>query len=209
MSDVKPAKRWAFVDETFRDASPATSGRGYYQLAAALLEDDDVDAVRKRLATDFGQNGPFKASNLGQNTTGLEIVGDMLDAIVDVGCFSLVVVRHDHQIGQEIARQDCVKQLLRECESQSIRNVVLDSREAVIGPDPEVRNKKDLRTRTELARNGLVHRSMRVTHLHDDQEPLLWIPDAVGWAHRRHLLLGDSAMWDRVESMVRVIDLQR
>jgi hypothetical protein len=75
------------------------------------------------------------------------------------------------------------------------------------GSDPQARNKKDLETRRRLIVADKISRNMRMTHRHDYQEQLLWVPDAVGWAHRRHLLLGDSQLWLRVEGVTQVISL--
>lgn len=131
----------------------------------------------------------------------------MLDLVCDAPCFNLVVVRNEHRINQERARQECLERLLIELNGQKIFSLTLDSRESIVGTDPQVRNKKDLATRRRLTTAGNISRNMRMTHCHDHQEQLLWVPDAVGWAHRRHLLLGDSELWLRVEGVTQVIDV--
>jgi hypothetical protein len=46
-----------------------------------------------------------------------------------------------------------------------------------------------------------------MTHRHDRDEQLLWVPDAAGWAHRRHRLAADSDLWLKVEPITQVISL--
>lgn len=197
--------RQAFGDETFRDPRPSQGLPGYYQIAAVLVEGDDLAAFRNEVQG-HAVNGEFKASELA-NAGNRQAVADLLDFVAEAPCFSIVVIRNEHPLSQEAARQQCVERVLIEASSQKVFGVTLDSREANIGPDPEVRNKKDLATRRRLVASGQVDRNLRLEHRHDRQEPVLWVPDAVGWAHRRHLLIGDSELWEKVESVTRVIAL--
>lgn len=201
-----PPPRYAFADETFRDPRRKQGQPGYYQLAAVLVEGADVAQFRRDILAQAGASGEFKASTLADRGN-RQAVADMLDLVCNAPCFNLVIVRNDHQVNQERARQECLERLLIELAGQKVFSLTLDSRESIVGPDPQVRNKKDLETRRRLITAGDIGRNMRMTHLHDYQEQLLWVPDAVGWAHRRHLLLGDSELWLRVEGATQVIGL--
>ncbi|MDQ1741942.1 MAG: hypothetical protein QOE23_281 [Pseudonocardiales bacterium] len=168
-----PPPRYAFADETFRDPRRGQGQPGYYQLAAVLVEGGDVWQFRNDIRAQAGAAGEFKASTLADRGN-RQAVADMLDLVCNAPCFNLLVVRNNHQINQERARQECLERLLIELYGQKVFSLTLDSRESIVGPDPQVRNKKDFETRRRLVSAGSIDRNLRMTHLHDYEEQLLW-----------------------------------
>lgn len=146
----------AFVDETFMDAHGRTPG--YYQLSAALVDGTSAATLRSETLR-VAPRGGFHASALAR--AGRE--GDveaMLQHVAASDCWNLVVVTVGHLGKSEPARQHCLGALLRLLDGQKITHVVADSREAIIGRDPQARNRIDLSTLRSLRAAGHVSRHM-------------------------------------------------
>jgi hypothetical protein len=162
-----------------RDPRRAHGRLGYYQLAAVLIEAADIAQFRRDVLALVGAAGEFTASALADQGN-RKAVADMLDLVCAAPCFNLVVVRNEHHINQERARQECLEKLLIELSGQKVFSLTLDSRESIIGRDPQVRNKKDLETRRRLISADKIGRNMRMTHRHDYQEPCCGCPTRSG-----------------------------
>jgi hypothetical protein len=192
----------AYIDETFRD--PSATASGYYQLTAVLLDAPDLQVVRAQtLAISPGTT--FHTSKL-NNQGRSDLVEAMLEHVAQTPCWNLITVTsgHDEVSQQESARQRCLSKMLVLIDSHKIRHVVADSREANLGPDPQVRNRKDLNTLRTLRQTQLVDRHMTLQHQHDWAEPMLAVPDAVGWAYRQSRLRGHDHFWDLVADVTTV-----
>lgn len=193
----------AFLDETSRD--PTAERGGYYQLTAVLVDDPSVTYLRTATTATAPNNG-FHASDLNHQRRHAEIESMLHHVAAADSSWSLVVTtyRFGSRAEQEPARARCLREMLTEADKQQVRHLVLDSREATSG-DPQARNKHDLATLAGLRSAGQVSRHMTLEHKHDDAEPLLWIPDAVGWAFRAAELRGDSRYWDIVCDVTTVL----
>jgi hypothetical protein len=197
--------RRAFIDETVRDPKPDT--RGYYQLTAALIDGPAVSSLRTSTRA-AAPPGGFHASALAQ--TQVADVDRMLQHIADTpDCWNLIAATYKYEVKgqQETARRSCLERLLLDIDRSKISHVVVDSREANIGKDPEARNRNDQRTLARLRSAGHVSRHMTLEHKHDEHEPLLWLPDAAGWAFRQNELRGNPRFWDLVSDATTVYRL--
>jgi len=195
----------AFIDETTRGPNER-NGPGYYQLTAALIDGAGVMALRA--ATSALAPTGFHASELASQGQQSAVI-DMLEHVAAAQeCWSLVAATYAYRTNgqQETARQSCLRLLLGEIDRQKIREVVLDSREVAAERkvDPQRRNKRDLATLVELRRSGAVSRNMTMRHVHDSQESLLWLPDAVGWAFRQQELRADDTYFKLVAGVTTV-----
>jgi len=193
--------KFAFVDETFRD--PSSSVTAYYQLTALLVEDSEVSSLRAATVAIAPASG-FHASVLANRGDELA-VEKMLQHSAETGWHVVVVSAEHHGIGQEVARQRCLATLLEHVDQQKITRVVADSRLAIVGRDPQARNKYDLATLVALRRQQTVSRHLTLTHESGKNEQLLWLPDAVGWAFRQQELRGRQDFWDYVSGVTTVI----
>lgn len=192
--------RLAFVDESFKDASGRTPG--YYQLAAALVDGASVSTLRVETVAAAPRQG-FHASTLA-NRGRQRDVESMLDHVARSESWNVIVVTAGHLGSSEPARQRCLASMLELMDGQKITHVIADSREATLGNDPQARNRVDLTTLKTLRTSGAVSRHMTLAHEHDNREPLLYIPDAVGWAYRQYALRSNPHYWGYVSSVSTV-----
>jgi hypothetical protein len=192
----------AFIDETFRD--PGTADSGYYQLTAVII--DTVDAGAMRTAVRGVLPGEIFHTSALANAGQHAAVDRMLTTVAAEPCWNLITVTAGHLLKseQEDARQRCMAEMLRRINQHKITHVVADSREANVGRDPHVRNRLDQATLRSLRETGEVNRHMTLAHLHDWAEPLLWVPDAVGWAYRQHRLRDNPYFWQQVSAVTTV-----
>ncbi|WP_157695205.1 hypothetical protein [Nakamurella panacisegetis] len=195
---------YAFVDETFRDWHPSQPRElGYYQLTGAVLNQAAFAACRNGIAKIAP--GGFHATELVHQ--GREsVVETMLEHIAGTVDCTLITLTTDSQRKLEPSRQRCLEELLVQLHAKTVTLVIADSREA-IGPDPEVHNRRDVRTFNKLQRAGAIHAQMRLRHQHDSHESLLCVPDAVGWAFRQNVLRGNARYWDVVKAQSTVFQV--
>lgn len=191
----------AFIDETFREPRPEATG--YYQLSAVLVDGTEEAALRATVLGAVNHGETMHTSSYVAAGRSAQVHG-FLDVIAGSTAWNLVVVTSGHTRDQESARQRVLTELLVVLEANKIRRVVTDSREQIVGRDPQARNKIDLATAARLRRRGLIDRHLSLTHAHDSDEPLLWVPDAVGWAFRQQELRNNSAYWEHVEAVATV-----
>lgn len=76
---------------------------------------------------------------------------------------------------QERARRKCMQQLLHRLVAEGVRQVWMESRDAI-------GNQRDLALVTNLRTTDALPMSIRVDHARPLDEPLLWVPDAVAGA---------------------------
>jgi hypothetical protein len=203
--DRTALSKLALIDETVRD--PGRTGNGYYQLTAALVDGPAVSLLRVDTLA-VAPAGGFHASELAARQQH-HAVDRMLHHVVRrEECWSLIAVTEAYRRRgeQEQARARCLTELLVRIDASGISHVVVDSRE-VLGPDPESRNRNDLATLAALRRSGRVNRHMTLEHKHDSHEPVLWLPDAVGWAFRQHELRSIDRFWTLVSGATTVCRL--
>jgi hypothetical protein len=195
----------AFIDETTRGPNEG-NGPGYYQLTAALIDGPGVSALRA--ATVAVAPAGFHASELARRGDEAAVLAMLEHVAAAEECWNLVAMTYQYRTNgeQEMARQACLRLLLAEIDAQKIGHVVLDSREVLAdrGGDLQRRNKIDLSTLADLRKSGAVDRHMTMSHVHDSQESLLWLPDAVGWAFRQQELRQDNTYFKVVAGVTTV-----
>lgn len=197
MIDRRPAPH-AFLDETYSDPP-----NPFYIVSAVLVEAPEVPGVR-RANRALSPSGPFHASEL-QRAGQYGQIEAMLQHVANECSWNIVsVVAARQPWSQEAARQDCLRLLLSELETYKIVRVTADTRIAPTARDPEVHNRKDQRTLKALRADGKVGVQMQLKHLSDSAEPMLWTPDAVSYAHRRHMLNQGSEYWEIVRDVTTV-----
>jgi hypothetical protein len=151
-----------FVDES--------KHRGFF-LSTVTLDVQDVATVRKTLAT---------LRMKGQSTIHLAKEGSsrrrlILDVIANL---PLTVMFLDSSQDQEgLARAECMKRLVQNLELGDSYQIWIETDENFLS--------LDRRTITsELIAQEMVETVM-FQHARPSEQPLLWLPDAVGWARNR------------------------
>ncbi|MGH3941087.1 MAG: hypothetical protein ACRDTG_21095 [Pseudonocardiaceae bacterium] len=152
----------AFVDESVRDQR--------YLLSAALVDPSDLARLRKVLRALLlaGQRElHFKKEKPPRRR-------QLADRIVAAGA-TITVYTAGCRHGDEAARQRCLQQLAHDLIKTRAHRLVLEGRE-----DRDVIDARTLRTTLgpQPSLGGLTYE-----HVESTQEPLLWIPDALGWCY--------------------------
>jgi hypothetical protein len=174
----------AFVDESYRERSEMGKPP-FYTVTATVIHSDDLDSFREdyiRVArgnwwhtTDIFNKGDedsifaFIRQILTHETTSLIAVQTQ-------------VVNNDI----ELARRECLIQLCSTLWSINCKLAVYERRE-----DTKSRN-ADVSLFSQAMSSGYLSRNLKTFAGHPRVEPLLWGPDLVGWALRRHLAIGDD-----------------
>jgi hypothetical protein len=150
-----------FVDESVRGQQ--------YLVSAALVDPSDLARLRKELRNLLlpGQRELHFQEKPQRRR-------QLADRIVAAGATVTVYTACCHD-GDETARRRCLRQLAHDLITSGAHRLVLDSREG-----RDVLDARTLRTTlgAQPSRGGLAYE-----HLDSTQEPLLWIPDALGWCY--------------------------
>jgi len=152
----------AFVDESVRGQR--------YLVSAALVDPSDLVRLRKALRTLLlpGQRELHFQKEKPQRRR------QLADRIVAAGATITVYTACCHN-SDEAARRRCLQQLAHDLIAAGTHRLVLDGREG-----RDVLDARTLRAALgrQPSRGGLTYE-----HLDSTQEPLLWIPDALGWCY--------------------------
>ncbi|MGH3814146.1 MAG: hypothetical protein ACRDUV_17135 [Pseudonocardiaceae bacterium] len=152
----------AFVDESVRGQR--------YLVSAALADPADLVRLRKELRALLlpGQRELHFKKEKPQRRR------QLADRIVAAGA-TITVYSACHHDGHETARQRCLRQLARDLTAARVHRLVLEGRE-----ERDLIDARTLRATlgSQPSFGGVVYE-----HLESTQEPLLWIPDALGWCY--------------------------
>jgi hypothetical protein len=154
----------AYVDESRRP--------GTYLLTAAIVPTAERDAIAKavRAAVPKGRRRAHLSAE--SDSCRRQILRAYSELNVDA---RLVIV--DHRGGNDQpARDHCLRILLGELGRLNVQAVILDTRQ-------EHRDALDRRTVAQVVAAGDVSRELQYRHHGSRNEPLLWLPDAFGWAY--------------------------
>lgn len=160
----------AYIDESMR--APRDGAEGLYVLAAAVLDEADIEASREEVRALSPRGGlkfhwreelePRRAKAIG--------------VVAQLPALHLVVVGVSLNPGkQERGRRLCMARMFNELESADVEQVWMESRR------PRD-NRRDLQVVNAFRTQRIVTDAIRVDHAHPagpTSEPLLWVPDIV------------------------------
>ena len=149
-----------FVDESLR------SGR--YLLCAVEVADAQVRVTRQRLR---------ELRKPGQRRIHMKHEGDrrrrqILSAISGMGVSARVYEIDRHGLSARMARDECLRQLVEDLMRVSVGRLVLEACE---------QDHADRQVIRDVAMKFSA--SLRYEHSKPADEPLLWLPDVIGWAY--------------------------
>ena len=188
----------AFVDESYRDGA-AQGEFPFYTVTAVLISIEDLEHFRTSYmkaaegswwhTTEVFQNGEHSAIRV------------FLETLAQQGTRALISVQVKVLNNDlELARRECLIQTAAHLEQRGCELLVYERRE-----DRRSRNADDsLFTRAKAA--GLISRNLKTLAAHPAAEYLLWGPDLVGWAVRRHIAAKDSRWLKIILDQVEIID---
>jgi hypothetical protein len=166
----------AFADESFHEA-PAG---GFYVLAAAVFDSDDLDPSREIMLQLRAKQGGRRVRKLHWNEMNRQRRLDAVTRVADLAGFHVVAIGTPvpHR-RQEKARASCLARLVIELHGCGVETLYMESRSQVL-------NLRDVRTVT-WARCLLSKGSgFQVKHLSGAAEPLFWVVDVVAGAVRAY-----------------------
>ena len=155
----------AFVDESIR-------GQRYY-LACALLEARNLAAVRKQMRSlVVGGKRLHFYQELDRTRRSVLAALAAMPLRVD-----LVVCVRNHRVSNFVARGECLAELTRQLQALSVARLVIETRRD---------DRDDMAT---IIRARAKQPALIFDHVAGEDEPLLWVADAVAWSY------GAGAAW--------------
>ena len=151
----------AFVDE---------SVRGTYMICAVMIPASEVASARRVL------RGLLKGSQgrLHMAKENVHNKKSILNQVSSMEVVAQVITISISGQSQRKARDKCLKSLVGQLLEMKVQRVVIESCD---------QDKADLQVMgDELARLGALH-VISIVHMRPHEEPLLWIPDVIGWAY--------------------------
>ena len=188
----------AFVDESYRDG--ATLGEfPFYTVTAVLISSKDLEQLRNSYIK-VAEGSWWHTTDVFQNRE-LRAIRVFLEILVQQGTRALISVQVKVPNGDlELARRECLIQTAAHLEKRGCELLVYERRE-----DRRSRNADEsLFSRAKAA--GLISRNLKTFAAHPAAEYLLWGPDLVGWAVRRHIAAKDSRWLKIILDQVEIID---
>jgi hypothetical protein len=189
----------AFVDESYREGGRAGEFP-FYTVTATLIPIENL----KRLRLDFIRvvGGSWWHTTDVYQRGGLDSIFEFLELIVAKGLRTLTSVQVNvRESDLELARRECLIQTAVQLVDFDCRLIVMERRE-----DRSSRN-ADASLFAKAKASGLIPRNLITFAAHPAAEHLLWAPDLVGWAVRRHLAANDSVWASIVSNQVEIIDV--
>jgi len=151
-----------FVDESRRRKGP-------YFLVASVVDSSDLSLCRKLMREIVGR-GQKKIHFNNESDDRRKVI---LDQIAQANIKSII---YFSECADDIgARYGCFSQLLREVPGIRCNRIVVESRESQDHRD----EKWFLSARSRLGYH------VNLAHLPPHSDPLLWVPDAIGWSYGR------------------------
>ena len=166
-----PRMGWvAYVDESMR--LPRSSGPSEYLLAAAMLDDADLEPAREtvlELATASGLRFHWRKESHCRRD-------DAVAVISRLPALHMVVIGAPlDPARQERGRRLCLRRTLFELEADGVTQVWLESRTRSL-------NDKDVAAVDVWRSQHVISHKIRVDHSNPATEPLLWVPDIAAGA---------------------------
>lgn len=201
----RPRPPAAFLDESYHYEPGSTSRVPLYVLAAVVIDADEVSNARSSLAAVM-PTGTYHSTDL-YHQGRIEVIHDMLEYVRDNVGWNVVAVQMPFPGHADLARRQCLAALLRELDSMKVGLVVPDSRLQPGAFDPQVLDQKTSKSSVVCGGGGRLTVTWSLRHAADAAEPMLWMPDAIAWAVRRDLAIGEHEHFEVVRSVTNVIVL--
>ena len=186
----------AWVDESMR--APSNGRPGMYLMAAVIADPAACEEVRDSLRT-LRQG---KAKRLHWRHESGPQQEKIAALVAELDAFSIVVVGVPMDSRrQERARRQCMERLLYELDQTGVTAVLLESRHSAL-------NAKDKTMAAALYSKGAISAALRVGFALPNQEPMLWLPDAVAGIVNAYRSGDDGGLRQIVGRAIREIDIE-
>jgi len=184
----------AYVDES---QSNQATDPGVYLFAAALVHDDQAEAIRTRFET-MRRPGGLK---LHWYDASEKTRRNVMRTVADIEAMHVIVIRTSAGgVAPERQRRKCLEHLAFQlAHTYDVRTIVAEAR------DPKANNKERAWWQRQCD-NSQIPADMRLEYAVGKDEPLLWIADAVAGAHVAHRTGVSAEWWTTVHEVVDVIE---
>jgi hypothetical protein len=169
----------AWIDESLDIGRPGAAGT--YTLAAVVADQDDCDDLRTTML-DLAVRPGVRLHWVAESIKRRDLIAQTISTL-DVAAIVTTGAPMDRS-KQERARRCCLEYLLYELEKFGVSDVWLESRR-------DAHDRRDLRLVDGARHKRLISPALRVSFARPEEEPMLWLPDAVAGAARASLL-GES-----------------
>ncbi|MCH8614398.1 hypothetical protein [Arsenicicoccus dermatophilus] len=171
----------AFIDE---------STQGNYLVVCSVVPSPSITDARRQMR---GLLRPGQRS-LHMKSESRSSQDKIVRTIRDLGLAATIYLADPHMHGGHVqARDACLRRAAADAVEKQLDRIVLDHIESMVA-----RDRKSIVTGARQAGADTV--PFRYDHLRRHAEPLLWIPDAVGWLYQR-----GSEQRRSVENLITVI----
>ncbi|WP_108492230.1 hypothetical protein [Promicromonospora sp. AC04] len=186
----------AWVDESMR--GPMDGRPGIYLMAAVVADPSACEQTRDSLRA--LRQGKARRLHWRHES---ELRQEKIAALVaELDAFNIVVVGVPlDSKRQERARRQCMERLLYELDQIGVTAVLLESRHPAL-------NARDKTMAAALYSKAVVSSALRVEFALPNEEPMLWVPDAVAGIVNAYRSDGDDALRLIVGSVIREIDIK-
>ena len=180
----------AYVDESLR-----LTGEGLYVLAAVVMPDERAPEVRAALRAAVPRG--LRRYHWRKESTASRTA--MAELVATSGATAIAVHTHVDPRRQERARRRCLARLLWELAQRGDTTLVFETRQRA--------DASDRRLIKDAERAGFA-RGTRYAFERPEDEPLLWLADAVAGAVTRALGDGDHTYVNVLEDIVALVPLR-
>lgn len=181
----------AWGDES---GSDPTKDPGTYLIAAALIDESEIAAVRTVMA---GLKLPSEPK-LHWHGSSDERRFELVDAVAGLPILSLVVAHNQFGATDRRGRRKCLEYLLPNLAEMPCSTITFESRGS--------QDRSDLATLQMMRAAKIVSQGLRVDHKVGRIEPALWVADIACGAVVQSRV-GNPLYLDRLEGMIEIIEL--
>lgn len=186
-----PPTLHAWVDESMHTADGALAD-GFYLLAATVADPAGCEPIRDELrGLVLGKR--MRLHWRDQTRRRRHVIADALAALDVTHTVVVGVPLDSHR--QERARRYCLERLLHELHVVGVGQVWAETRTQSL-------NARDRTMVAALRSRGTIPASLSVEFAQPEQEPMLWLPDAVAGAIGMHRRGGDTEPYGRLREAI-------
>jgi len=187
----RPAAARAYIDESIRESPP-----GHYVLAAAIVDDDQADVLRHMLRSFI----PRRAARFHWHEVPAANRLEMCHLLSSTDLRHVVAVATPlDPKRQERGRRVCLSATSWELNARGVYRLQLETRRQ--------RDANDRRFLLGEQRANRLPLALQYEFGHPNQEPLLWVPDAVAGAVAAALAAGETRYLEAFGRSVDVLQL--
>lgn len=176
-----------FLDETY-DSKGSMKAPAFYIVSGVLIKAEHLAQTRQDIQ-EIVRSNYWHSTEALQTSQGQRTAVKLLEYCSEVkDTYFISHKSHVHQKPLEHARRDCIKALLKSCQTEvsGLKAIIIESQQKRSFDD------WDRSTVRQMKQNKDLPREVAFISVSPYQEPLLWLPDLVALSYRRSLTHSDT-----------------